>query len=54
MALTLGPPTWATSSWATDAWATGSWDVDASGLDLWLLSPFGLRNRRAAAIIAKK
>lgn len=29
MALTLGPPTWATGSWATDAWADGSWDVDA-------------------------
>lgn len=35
MALTLGPPTWATGSWATDAWADGSWDVDVAsgGLD---------------------
>jgi hypothetical protein len=29
MALTLGPPTWATGSWATAAWADDSWDVTA-------------------------
>jgi hypothetical protein len=48
MALTLGPPTWATGSWATDAWADDTWETDAVAA-----SPF-LRSDRTLRLNKKK
>lgn len=50
----VGLPVWTANVWADTVWEDGVWAEAGSGPNLWLLSPFGLRNRRAAPILLKK